>query len=261
MLPPAVISILVNYGPERFANIFTGDFDTPEVIWNSKLRMHMVENIEQHLGDFAGRLRQYNLAEYEFCPIPTIRFPSLDKDPYVHEYYLRNLCDETRFQDWPIGEPLVLLRETIERWRAEMTKGVEDKSVAAAEDLLGLPKGKFNNQDLRKAYKKLARMYHPDKNPNGRDMFEAIHKAYQLLSNVELKLLETDLSDVVLFLKTQNIIYRRFAEAVSDQKYPAYPLLISVLNVPDVSSDVDISEIDSQLVITGTLLCFLTVVS
>ena len=52
-----------------------------------------------------------------------------------------------------------------------------------------------------------------------------------------------------------------FAEAVSDQKYPAYPLLISVLNVPDVSSDVDISEIDSQLVITGTLLCFLTVVS
>ena len=50
-------------------------------------------------------------------------------------------------------------------------------------------------------------------------MFEAIHRAYQLLSNVELKLLETDLMDVVLFLKTQNIIYRRFPEAVSDQKY------------------------------------------
>ena len=64
MLPPALISVLVNYGPERFANIFTGELDTPEVIWNSKLRMHMVENIEQHLGDFAGRLRQYNLAEY-----------------------------------------------------------------------------------------------------------------------------------------------------------------------------------------------------
>ena len=29
MLPPAMIAMLVNYGAERFASIFTGDFDTP----------------------------------------------------------------------------------------------------------------------------------------------------------------------------------------------------------------------------------------
>ena len=32
-----------------------------------------------------------------------------------------------------------------------------------------------------------------------------------------------------------------------------------MLNVPDISSDVDISETDAQLVITGTMLCYLTV--
>ena len=48
----------------------------------------------------------------------------------------------------------------------------------------------------------------------------------QLLSHIELKVTETDLNNVVLLIKTQNIIYRRFSADVSDQKYPAYPLLI-----------------------------------
>ena len=39
-----------------------------------------------------------------------ITFPELEKEIYVHEYYLRNLCDETTYPDWPIGDPLKLLR-------------------------------------------------------------------------------------------------------------------------------------------------------
>ena len=31
ILPPAVVTVLINYGAERFASIFTGDYDTPEV--------------------------------------------------------------------------------------------------------------------------------------------------------------------------------------------------------------------------------------
>jgi len=257
ILPTALISILLNYGPERFASIFTGDFDTPEVIWNAGFRMHVVEMIESHLGDFAGRLRQHNLAAYEYCPIPRITFKTLDKEVYVHEYYLRNLCDENKFRDWPIAEPLILLRETIERWRAEMKKGVEDSSVLSAMKTLEL-KPKYTNADLRKAYKNLARVYHPDKNPNGREMFEKIRVAYDMLSNLEMKLMETDLADVVLFMKAQNIIYRRFHEAVADQKYPAYVLLNSVLTVPKDYNE-EISSIDMELILVGTELCYRTV--
>ncbi|KAJ1437711.1 hypothetical protein B484DRAFT_227274 [Ochromonadaceae sp. CCMP2298] len=117
-----MVFMLHNYGPERFAIAFTGDFDTPEVIWNASLRLHMVEMLEQHLGDFPARLRQHALGEYEYCPIPKIHYASLDREIYVHEYYLRNLCDEARFPDWPVGQPLKLLRDAIERWRAEMSK-------------------------------------------------------------------------------------------------------------------------------------------
>ena len=231
--------------------------------------------IEQHLGDFVGRLRQHNLSRYDYCPIPKIHFQTLDKELYVHEYYLRNFCDEVKFKDWPVAEPLILLRETIERWRNEMTKGVVDSKIEEAEKLLGLPK-KFSNPELRKAYKNLARQYHPDKNPNGRDMFEKIHVAYELLSGVELKLMETDLNDVILLVQTQNIIYKRFSNLVADQKYPAYPLLVSVLKVPQVpvtkgnnyggqwkegtnNDETPLSDTEFELLIHGTKLCYLTV--
>ena len=54
-------------------------------------------------GSFAAKLRQFTLAKYEYCPIAKIHFADLDKEIYVHEYYLKNLCNEVRFPDWPIG--------------------------------------------------------------------------------------------------------------------------------------------------------------
>ena len=86
--------------------------------------------------------------------------------------------------DWPIGEPLLLLRECIERWRAEMAKGIVDSAVTDAKKLLLLGE-RFDNKELRKAYKNLARQYHPDKNPNGREMFEKIHVAYEVGARIE----------------------------------------------------------------------------
>ena len=56
------------------------------------------------------RLRQFSLASYDFCPIPRIHYVGLNKEIYVHESYLKNFCDEVKFPNWPVGEPLVFLR-------------------------------------------------------------------------------------------------------------------------------------------------------
>ena len=255
MMPQAMVCMLHNYGAERFAIIFTGEFYTPEVIWNADLRRHMVEMIEQHLGDFPARLRQFCLAQYEFCPIPKIHYASLDKDIYVHEYYLKNLCDEARFPDWPIGEPLVLLRECIERWRLEMSKGVADTSADEAKLLLELPK-RFENKELRKAYKTLARKYHPDRNPDGREMFEKIQVAYELLSSIELQVTTTDMNNVVLLMRAQNIVYRRFPTKIGDQKYPAYALLVTIVNAP--AAGTILSGTAADVLTAGTMLMYYT---
>lgn len=255
LLPAALVCFLHNYGPEKFSIVFTGEYDTPEVIWNADLRKFMVEMIDQHIGDFPQRLRQYTQATYEYVPIAKIHYEPLEQEIYVHEYYLRNLCDEVKFPEWPIGQPLVLLRETIERWRKEMTKGIVDSAVSDAKKLLELS-GNYDNIGLRKAYKTLARKYHPDKNPDGREMFEKIYIAYELLSSIELKATETNLTNVLYLLKAQVIVYRRFPTRVGDQKYPAYKLLVDVLKVPEKKTA--ISGTEAELLTAGTMLMYYT---
>jgi DnaJ family protein C protein 13 len=62
--------------------------------------------------------------------------------------------------------------------------------------------------------------------------------------------------NVLYLIKTQNLIYRRFAEAVAPQKYPAYPLLISVLVVPPL--DPPVEGLDADILLAGTLLMYYT---
>lgn len=38
VLPEAMVCYLENYDPERFSEIFLGEFDTPEAIWSSEMR-------------------------------------------------------------------------------------------------------------------------------------------------------------------------------------------------------------------------------
>ncbi|CAM9130814.1 unnamed protein product, partial [Ectocarpus fasciculatus] len=268
MLPASLIHVLDKKGSDDFARVFTGSVDDPEVIWNPDLRKHVVEMVNTHLGDFCQRLRQHTMGRYDFCPIPKIIFPTLDKELYCSIYYIRNLIDEVRFPEWPITQPLILLRDTIERWRKEMAKDTAEGTGGAghssgggissrdAKKLLQLP-DTFKNEELRRAYKNLARKYHPDKNPNGRDMFEKIQKAYEILSSVELEVTETNLEDVVILIKTQSLVYRRFAAKLTDQKYPVYHLLISVMR-PPTADQVSLPLIDAELLECGVELMFRT---
>lgn len=38
IMPEAMVCYLENYSPEKFAEIFLGEFDTPEAIWNAEMR-------------------------------------------------------------------------------------------------------------------------------------------------------------------------------------------------------------------------------
>lgn len=53
-------------------------------------------------------------------------------------------------------------------------------------EILGINKT-ANQAEIKKAYRELSKKYHPDKNPDGEEMFKEINEAYSVLSDSEKK--------------------------------------------------------------------------
>lgn len=233
LLPEAMVCYLENYSPEKFAEIFLGEFDTPEAIWSNEMRRLMIEKIASHLADFTPRLQSNTRALYQYCPIPVISFPQLDNELFCNIYYLKHLCDTQNFPDWPIKDPVRLLKDILEAWKREVEKKPPSMSLEEAYQVLNLSKvaGKHDEAKVRKAYFRLAQKYHPDKNPEGREMFEKVNKAYEFLCSKSKVLQGPDPQNIVLILKAQSILFRRYKEVLEPYKYAGYPMLIKTIKM------------------------------
>ncbi|KAJ4448169.1 DnaJ sub C member 13, partial [Periplaneta americana] len=240
LLPEAMVNYLENHGAEKFAQIFLGEFDTPEAIWNADMRQvvklilrMLIEKVAAHIAEFSPRLRSNTRALYQYCPIPVVRYPQLDEELFCNIFYLRHLCDTTRFPDWPINEPVKLLKDVLEAWKKEVEKKPPAMSVDDAYEVLGLRRGVQNEEaTVRKAYYRLAQQYHPDKNPEGRDRFESVNRAYEFLcSRSSWASQGPNPDNIVLILRTQSILFHRYSEELQPYKYAGYPQLIKTIQL------------------------------
>ncbi|KAL1502231.1 hypothetical protein ABEB36_007404 [Hypothenemus hampei] len=232
LLPEAMINYLENHGAEKFAHIFLGEFDTPEAIWNSQMRRMLIERIAAHIADFTPRLRSHTMARYLYIAIPTIRYPQLERELFCNIFYLRHLCDSVKFPNWPIPDPVALLKDVLETWKCEVEKKPPQMTVEEAYKNLGLQGTSHEESAVRKAYYKLAQQYHPDKNPNGRERFEEVNQAYEFLcSRASWNLDGPNPNNIVLLLKTQSILFHRHSEELKPYKYSGYPQLITTIQL------------------------------
>ena len=234
MLPEAMVAYLENNGAEKFAQIFIGEYDTPEAIWNNEMRQFMIQKIAYHLADFTPRIKSNVKALYQYCPIAMISYPALEEDLFCDIYYLRNLCNLSKFPGWTVANHLKLLKEVLLAWKVEVDKKPSSMTASDALAILGLKLTSANEtpdeSKIRKAYFKMAQQYHPDKNPKGPDMFEKVNTAYEFLCGKASKIGNAPNADkLVLILRTQSILFHRFNNELHPYKYAGYPMLIKTI--------------------------------
>ena len=187
---------------------------------------------QQHLGDLPSRLAANPCTLYDSIPIPPVKYEELVEEVWCASFYLNNLCDDARFGDWAIADPVALLRAVLDAWRLEVVKtGEKGVSLDEAYGIMGLPVG-AEDKEIRKAYRKLAIKFHPDKNPAGRETFEKIQKAYEAITNAQRPGQAgsgaggPDPYTVLLMVRTQCILFARHSKVLRTYKYAGYPLLL-----------------------------------
>nr|CCC48508.1 putative endosomal trafficking protein RME-8, fragment [Trypanosoma vivax Y486] len=258
MIPPALVCYLTNHGPERFADVWLGEYETPEAIWNKDMRRHLVDKIASHVADFTPRLFSNIRAVYQYCPIVRVTYEQLKQELFCAQFYLRHLCDEVRYPNWPIADPVFLLREALMAWQSELSKKPSGLTRdGCLEELDITDRGHITPQSVRKAYYKLAALHHPDKNPDGREKFERIQLAYEFLASNTVESDEPNPQNIELILRTQAILYKRFGELLSQYKYAGYNLLLRLMQMEYDDPNMFCKEV--VLMVPAVELCYLTV--
>eukprot|EP00123_Amoebidium_parasiticum_P014853 comp22669_c0_seq1/m.35022 comp22669_c0_seq1/g.35022 ORF comp22669_c0_seq1/g.35022 comp22669_c0_seq1/m.35022 type:complete len:2507 (-) comp22669_c0_seq1:101-7621(-) len=231
LLPYSMLYALENMTPEEFAQTFTGNSDTPTVIWHHKMRARLVGQIASHLGDFPRLLPECTSLVYDYVPMPTITYPEIKDELWCHKYYLKNLCDTVRFPNFVVVDLVETLQAILFMWKDLLAADDPSRkkgamSVEEARRLLGVDET-ANEAKLKNVFRKMALKYHPDKNPEGGPMFQKINDAYELLSADLDGQEERAVWRLRLILESQSILYKRYKQELSPFKYAGYTMLMN----------------------------------
>ena len=260
IFPDSLVLYLAHRSSHDFARMYLGEHDSPELIWTQGMRDVLMMELAQHTSDFVWQLREYPMSVYDYEPVPAVAFEELKEEVWLHTVYLRNLADTTRFPYWKIHEPVQLLRALLTHWNGLLRADPSALTDATSYKLLGVEPG-VEAQVLKKAFRKLAIKYHPDKNPDGHEMFMKVQKAYEHLTSKkgvgEDKNVE---HQELLVLGAHVVLYRQHLANMAPYKYAGYTMLLGALRLQDESPDGTPFEGDAlKRILAGLTTTLLTV--
>lgn len=143
----------------------------------------------------------------------------------------------------------------------EVEKKPPQMTVKQAYENLGIDLEKHPQPDeglIRKSYYRLAQMYHPDKNPKGKDIFMRVNQAYEFLcSRTSWTTDGPNPNNIFLILKTQSILFDRYSKDLKPYKYAGYSQLITTIKLE--TRDEQLFSKSVPLLNAASELCYHTV--
>jgi len=126
------------------------------------MRDYLRSMLLQHLGDFPARLQENCILHYKYCPLEKVCYERLENEIFCYDYYLGNLCNEQKFPNWPIRDPLALLNACIELWKSLEKQNSDNQNIHIDNARRNVRLNEDENEDdLKTAYRAESSKFHP----------------------------------------------------------------------------------------------------
>lgn len=135
ILPEATVNFLSVLSPTAFSQIFCDGIESPEIVWNRNMRLHLRDNCLAHLQDYVEYLQEDVTSKWKFCPMAPVSYVELEEEFWCGGLYLGKFCERP---DYIVRDPLSFMKDLTRSWRAEVSRQTCTLSFAQAAERLHL---------------------------------------------------------------------------------------------------------------------------
>lgn len=118
-LPTSLIVVLKEEGPETMLNLFDGESDTPELIWDSTMRGELRNVAGVELDSIMEFRRETGSGKESFSLSPGVRvkYSKLENELFIGRVYVTRFLKEPTFN---VRDPTSFLEALLNRWTHEL---------------------------------------------------------------------------------------------------------------------------------------------
>jgi hypothetical protein len=118
-LPPSLVVLLKEDGPDVMLKVFDRDHETPELIWNGAMRGELRAALAEQLDSFVKRRTKPDAETRDFILSPNARakYKNLEGELYIGGVYVRLFLKEPTFN---LRDPTSFLEKLLIRWTHEL---------------------------------------------------------------------------------------------------------------------------------------------
>ena len=118
-LPPTLVVVLKEEGPDVMLSLFDGESDTPELIWDGSMRAELRRVLAEELDRCIKERQGKSVADEEFTLSPSVRvkYTKLENELFVGGVYVSRFLKEPTYN---LRDPTSFLENLLQRWTQEV---------------------------------------------------------------------------------------------------------------------------------------------